>query len=168
MNLKETHDAVKNHPYRLANDEKYLKSYRDLLYSLSHKLVVELKEDKLLFRAVMIMNHDFNGAIFNNNTEHIERCLGVVHRFIDTGEIPEVYSYYTGGNNNPCLDRLRKFVLDPEWDGGYRPVFTKEEIVRGLDYIFYWRKKHPEIKNLDWTPYSDYWIELLEKCWKYI
>ncbi len=98
--LKELHEIVKFHPFRLDNETR-VEEYCKLLHELSECFYwcVQKTEYKLSKN----MTHDFNASAtaLTYNSKHknghllnIERGLGVIHNFINTGKIPKFYDYY--------------------------------------------------------------------------
>lgn len=156
--LKELHELVKSNPYRINRDEKYLKGYEDLLDKLSHQFYLAVKETK--FKDATNMIHDFNGSIRNLNSKdsghwyHVERCIGTIHEFLDTGEINSYWTYYTGVNIPEGLPRniKREFV-----DGKYYPVFKKHEAKEAIESVENKIKKNP--KDAKWYEPELEWIK---------
>lgn len=131
--LIKLHDMVKEHPYRLDGERQYASDYRDLLFDLSHIAYCEIRKycDKNNIKNGTGMFHDFNGAICGLGSmlynQHIERCLMVIHRFINTGVFDEYWTYYTGCNIEKGVNRIRKYVIDPETNA-FEGVYTLAEI----------------------------------------
>jgi len=155
MDLSELHDAVKLHPYRKDNNEQYLKNYTDLLFKLSDKFYFTIK-DHLKYSFSDNMIHDFNGAIMNVNrktwaVEHIERCLGTIHTFIDTREIPYFYTYYTGCLILKAESKLRKFIYNEE-KNKYIGDYTKQELGNCIKEI----EEYYKIKPGKWHDFGQY------------
>jgi hypothetical protein len=125
--LIELHDVIKQHPYRLSGELKYWSDYRTLLYKFSDVSYWEIKKvynDKYTNWGGMW--HDFNWAIGSRSIIHIERCIGSIHKFIDTGEFDGYYTYYAGCNIDKGVNRLRKYVLDKK-ENKFFPIYTEEE-----------------------------------------
>jgi hypothetical protein len=144
--LKELHEYIKSHPYRLESDEKYLKDYKQLLYDISHEWYLTLKEYPKYSRAIN-MCHDFNGAIsmmpeYANNIYHVEMCLGVIHNFIDTEKVPYYYTYYGGDNALKSLPKFRKHIFDSK-ENKYYISLTREQVEGAIKEIedYYKRTK---------------------------
>jgi hypothetical protein len=131
--LIELHDMVKNHPYRLSGDEKYERSYIDLLHNLSSVAYCEIRKycEKNGIKNGIGMFHDFNASMYNlkrsERIQHIERCIMVIHRFIDTGVFDEYYTYYYGCNIEDGVNRLRKYVLNKE-NNKFEGIYTLKEL----------------------------------------
>ena len=134
--LSELHDIIKNHPYRLTKDDKYRESYQKLLYKLGDLFYNLIKEDKKYSESKRML-HDFSGSIRKIDSKewdhftHTERCIGVIHTYIDTEEVPYFYEYYTGVNIPDTLHRSIKCIFD-ERDGNYYPDFTLEELTKTI------------------------------------
>lgn len=116
--LEELHDAVKEHPYRVNNDLKYLKSYKELLCKLSDEFYKVLEGNKYVIARNML--HDFNRDVGNLGRDwkyssesnlHVENCISTIHDFIDTGK---VLSWYDGVNSELFKDigRYVKYTWD--------------------------------------------------------
>lgn len=130
--LSNIHDAVKNHPWRMEFQDKYLKDYRSLLYKFSGKffdIIKNSEQTKIAEHPPYGFEHDFNSAIFGLPQEyaiiHVERCIGSIHKFIDTNNFDEYYTYYSGCNIFKSFCRLRKFVWNSK---NWIPIYTKEEL----------------------------------------
>jgi hypothetical protein len=138
--LIELHGLVKNNPYRVNADEKYLKGYRELLHKLSHEFYLEVKETK--YRNSYNMCHDFNGSINNvgrtdydcsEDVAHVERCIGTIHYFIETKTVPYFYTYYKGCNDYQ-LPRVGKHVFVDDL-GKYVMFAKKEEFDKSIKWL---------------------------------
>jgi len=100
--LTEIHKKVKEHRFRLNLERKYRDSYRELLHKLSHEFYVEVSKTK--YKSSRNFIHDFNLGISNVGREnfiyesfwafHVECCISVIHRFIDTGTVPYYFDTY--------------------------------------------------------------------------
>lgn len=105
--LKELHAEIKNHKYRQNYENKYADEYRKLLYKLSDNFYHYVKDTK--YHASERFIHDFNLYIGNLGREsdkesykqirefaimHTERCIGVIHKFLDDGTVPFYYDTY--------------------------------------------------------------------------
>jgi len=110
---KKLHEDIKNHRYRENLDKKYLESYKNLLGTLSDNFYFLTRDTK--FKASSRFLHDFNlctlnlgrdGVVGDFAQQHIERCIGVIHNFIDTGEV----SYYYDTFKNPKNSGKRESV----------------------------------------------------------
>lgn len=126
--LSELHEKVKNHPYRLGENEDLLKDYKDLLNDFSTVSLIEIS--KKSYKGVRLsdgMWHDFNASILGEDTIHIERCINYIHKFINTGKFEEFCTYYTGWNIEKGVSRLRKYEFD-ERTNSFIPIFTKDEM----------------------------------------
>lgn len=131
--LIQLHERVKEHPYRLDGEKQFRDDYRDLLYDISHIAYCEIKKycDKNNIKNGIGMFHDFNGSIMClgslNYNLHVERCLMVIHNFIKTGVFNEYWTYYTGCNIEKGMNRVRRYVIDPETNS-FEGVYTLAEI----------------------------------------
>lgn len=122
-NLKEIHEKIKNHPYRTENNNRHIKSYKDLLYELNKKFYYAVVETK--YQSAKNLVHDFSNAIsyFDDSKHpfhidlflHLEECLSIIHKFIDTGKVLEFPTFYTGVNFSlPSLGRRRVYKFNDE------------------------------------------------------
>jgi hypothetical protein len=145
-NLSELHNLVKNHPYRVNADEKYLESYVNLLRKLSKAFRLATNETKYKDQN---MTHDFNGCINNigrenyslepESVEHVERCIGTIHEFIDTGKV-ESYWSYSRGYGNYEMPFLRKHIFD-ETQNKYFDFAKEEEFDNSMKVLIAQRNK---------------------------
>jgi hypothetical protein len=131
--LSQLHDMIKQHPYRFSNDVQYWDNYVTLLRELSDISYYEIKKVYSDYKNWSGMWHDFNASIWNKNITHIERCIMEIHKFIDTGEFNEYYTYYNGCNIQKGINRLRKYVIDKETKE-YAPIYTEDEININIEY----------------------------------
>lgn len=131
--LCQLHDMIKQHPFRYSNDNQYWDNYCKLLIELSDISYWEIKKKYKDYKNWSGMWHDFNASIWNQNITHIERCIMVIHKFIDTGNFDEYYTYYNGCNILKGINRLRKYVINKEIKE-YCPIYTEDEINIQLDY----------------------------------
>lgn len=106
--FEELHDKIKQHPYRLNREEKYIKSYAELCYELSDQFWYHTRESK--YKNASRMIHDFNLWIANLNRidkegnpvtkvrdfadYHVERCISAIHHFIDTGKADYYFDFF--------------------------------------------------------------------------
>jgi hypothetical protein len=167
--LIELHDIIKNHPYRVNKEDKYLDSYKKLLYKLTHKFYEVLRDSK--YKNARNMIHDFNASISNIGKEnyddsmavaHVEKCLGVIHIFIDTNKIEFFWTYYTGYNHLE-LPRNKKYI----WDDSTNKYFlfcTEQEFDKSISWL---QSKLPIEK--DWSskmyqPALD-WVKEQKEHW---
>jgi len=154
--LIELHDNIKNHPYRLNREEKYLAVYKRLLFDLSEKFYEELQTSK--YKNATNMIHDFNASVANIGREnyndsmavaHVERCLGTIHIFIDTNKVESFWTYYTGCNHYE-LPRNKKYV----WDDTSKKYFlfcTEQEFNKSISWL---ESKLPDKKDWSWKVYQ--------------
>lgn len=171
MNLSELHDVVKNHPYRLSEDDKYLDSYRKLLYDLAEQFYREIVKTE--FSGAKEMIHDFNCAISNGLREnasynqnnyiiHIERCIGTIHEFINTGKVEKFYTYYSGANITPGINRVTEWIYDPDYKKGFRPLYSLTELNEAIKAIEYMQETKPEYKKHKWHTFSTEELEFFK------
>lgn len=115
FNLKELYIVVKEHPFRVSDDTKYLQDYQESLDNLMTCFFYQTAERfGGVKSSVGNMLHDFRGAIRwidpirlkflknNSNTiyyDMIERCIGVIHDYLDTGEINRIYVFGSVGGH---------------------------------------------------------------------
>jgi hypothetical protein len=156
--LIELHDIIKMHPYRLQFEKAYMNNYQKALYELSDTWYKVMKNHPK-FKDSNWMLHDFNGSIMGLNHSHIERCLGIIHRFIDTGEVPVFYTHYTGCNILKSMNRLRKYVYNAE-SNKYIPQYSKEEVENSINEIKEYYKGSDK-KIHEFGMYSQHWIDFL-------
>lgn len=159
--LKQLHDEIKEHPYRVLNEEKHLAEYKNLLYKLSDAFYFAVIETK--YKVAKNLVHDFNGAITNLgrdkyryaaiNDFHIEYCIGVVHKFIDTGTIDEFQTYYPDPHFLIFLGPYRKYKWNEELNGYY--LVVPKEQMNNLE------------NELSAGERSEYWIKILEDARRY-
>lgn len=139
--LTELHGIVKEHPFRLNFDDRYKDSYRKSLVSLQKEFYEEAKKIPCLmkdgkhFKAINFY-HDFSSAIGQlfygdvqkygqNAIIHIERCIGAIHKFIDTGRFDEYYAY---GRPEESGERKCLKYTYRKSTGEFAPIYSKEEI----------------------------------------
>lgn len=142
MTLRELHDAVKSHPYRMEFKEEHLSDYRKLLYTLSGVFFDNFKQSEQCKKAKYppySFEHDFNSAIYSfekdtNSLAHVETCIGIIHRYIDTGVLNEYYTYYGGCNILKALPRRRKHIWNKE-NKYWVSQFTKEQLQNAVEEI---------------------------------
>jgi hypothetical protein len=92
--LKQMHEDVKNHPFREHSDKALWTDYRKLLREFVDQFWKAFKLTGIEYPPSFL--HDFNAAIGNVRIHHIEKCIGYIHRYIETGEFKEYQtSYYT-------------------------------------------------------------------------
>ena len=112
--LIELHKKVKNHRFRLNNEERYLKSYQKLLESFLVEFWEELKKADSevgcgYFYHEFIGNIDGLSFDYTNSYDDgkdmskdiilaVEKCIGNIHKFIETGKFNEFSTYYQGCN----------------------------------------------------------------------
>lgn len=139
--LAQLHEMVKSHPYRLNQYEKYLKSYKELLWEMTDIWYYVIRATK--YSVAKGMGHDLNGAIGNigrenykysaENDAHVENCISVVHEFVSSGTVPVFYTL------SPNIDSLFHF------DGPFIAHVWNEEL-QGF-YIRVPRNKIPEFRR---------------------
>lgn len=132
--LKEAHDRVMNHPWRFESNPEYLRDYIQQLYLLRDefwetiKTVPYLNDNKKFMGAFY---HDFGAASYSikdgDRMAHTERCIGFIHRFIDTGRFDKFATYYFGCNILKSENRARYYEYD-ETDNTFYPIFRREEL----------------------------------------
>ena len=136
--LKELHDSIKLHPFRLEFEEKYKKDYLYLLETLGNEFSEEIRKTK--YKDSYKILHDFREDICSiyynrsNDFSNIERCLGIIHLFINTAELSEYCTYYNGPNILQSQSRFTKYLFD-EATSKYIPQFSKEEIINCIAEI---------------------------------
>lgn len=130
------HELVKNHPYRECGDKKWLDSYKDTLYELVdafyYAFYKTMREKYSVSYFMPSFGHDFNAAIsgigYSNAIDkenHVERCIGCVHRILESGGEPLPLYQLTRTVSGGTV--YRKF----EWDSmskNYYPIYEKEEL----------------------------------------
>ena len=118
--LREVHDLVKKNKFRVNGHQRYLKGYQKLLNRLMYifgEMQLEAYpagEENREYRAnIFYFGHEFSGNTRylrheDENPYDVERFsmtqlrlvmemnIGLIHRFIDTGEFKEFYTYYAG------------------------------------------------------------------------
>jgi hypothetical protein len=159
-NLSELHDLVKSHPYRVNADEKYLESYISLLGKLSKAFRLATNETKYKDQNMI---HDFNGSIRNigrenyslepESVEHVERCIGTIHEFIDTGKV-ESYWTYSIGWGHYGMPFLKKHIFD-EKQNKYFDFAKEEEFDNSIKIIIGERKKRSPEEAIVIKMYND-------------
>jgi hypothetical protein len=168
VNLVELHGLVKNHPYRINGDDKYLENYKKCLFDLSHLFYEEVKKTK--YKNSTNMVHDFNGSIsnigredfnFDKDTVHVEKCIGTIHEFIDTGKVSSFWTFYRGCNHYE-LPGPSKYIWD-DARNRYFMVKTKEEFDRSIAWLEGKCKNEDSIKwykpALDWVKENrEFWF----------
>lgn len=143
MNLSkliELHEVVKNHPYRINSEDIYMKSYRDALFSLSHEFSLRVVET--IYNDSQNMVHDFNHSILawtfntihqNLHLAHIEKCIGVIHNFIQTNKVEYYYTFYVE-ENTLGLPHNKKYVWDEKKEK-YFLYLTLKEYDNAIDFL---------------------------------
>jgi hypothetical protein len=166
--LKELHSIIKNHPYRISSDEKYLESYRNLLIDLSSEFYTEVIKTK--YKDSKNMIHDFNGAIYNihrsnysllsETIQYVEMCIGTIHRFIDTGIVESYWTFYSGANNFN-MPICKEFIFD-EIKNKYFLYLTEKEFNKSIE----WLENRCKNSDLKWhyEP-SLNWVKENKKHW---
>lgn len=162
--LRELHDAIKEHPYRLGEDSEFVNSYRKLLYAFRDAFWEETRNVEYLNTGNGRMPgfyHDFGWAIGNiprsGAALHLENCISYIHRFIDTGRFDE-YTTYNNGTSTKFvyLSYLRKHV----------PVIKRTLLDNVLGKIETYMSQHPENEIPKWGFYSkiryDYYLNYKE------
>jgi hypothetical protein len=159
IKLKKLHDSVKEHPYRLGSEEKYLKSYIKLLDDLMTCFYWVISET--IYKKSRGMLHDFRGAIYNLGRKYIyenealyfiEMCIGVIHEYLETGDVLKYFTFYTGQNILKSLPRLIEY--SHKLNGEYKPKFTQSQVKNALDEIKNHYKKFPPEKWDEFGIYS--------------
>jgi len=172
-NLLKLHEAVKSHPYRIADDKKYMKSYgralRIFLDAALEHADENRENDPMPCFAIDKMYHDFSATIGKLHRDyitadgkiHIERCIGSLHCYAESGSIPVFYTWHPRGT----FESMRKYVrytLEGESPNQkYVDDITKEEIEGSLKEIKEWVKKHNGYSIAD--VHSKEWEEHLKK-----
>lgn len=147
--LTELHEQVKAHPYRLTGYEKYLKSYKELLWKMTDIWYFVIRDTK--YHQSKNMTHDWNGAIGNlgrenykyaaDNDAHVENCISVVHEFIDSGTVPVFYGF--SPNPDGLFSPIGPFVayIWSEELGGYYLRVPKKKQIEFRRKVNEWVKK---------------------------
>ena len=129
--LRQLHDAIKDHPYRLSLETKYCKSYKDMLYELTVAWVdivyytpniSQENKDKLYHFGEWIHNYRARLQMYYPYTfpedllDYYEQMLQITHEFLDTGNINTYYALVKGtdkhGNEMWISDRYEWTTKD--------------------------------------------------------
>ncbi|MCK9556270.1 hypothetical protein M0R36_10765 [bacterium] len=150
--LRELHDQVKMHPFREAFNTIYINSYEKVLDEFAGETLIKLKEyaeiNKINTSGLYNFMHNFRSTIYSfcyhkgKNplyTEMIEKNIGYIHRFIETGEFKKFETYYSGCNIYKSMNRQRVWILKNK---RYSPVYDKEELENIISEIEEYLKKH--------------------------
>jgi len=120
--LKDLHEKVKKHPYRLHNNNKYLKSYKRILEKFFDAFYKRIKNIPMDCKGSMIhellsltfsLGFDYKDNTIDNGQVIItlEQNIGCIHKYILTGKFDVFYTYYTGCNYNKKLGRKCKITI---------------------------------------------------------
>lgn len=179
--LIEQHDLLKEHPFRLSNDEKYLSNYAKEFLSFYKNVYEYLKGNKNYstvynsdknFQAMSNMYHDFmklaytlqhhhNNISTEQKTDYIlllERVLMSIHFYLDNGYFKSYYVWSVLEPNKNVVFEY-KYSNRNKWSL-YMP---KEKLKTTLDY--YLSKPHED--NI-YTYIIEYYQDLYdnyEKDW---
>jgi len=152
---RKAHMGIKEHPWRLSGDAKYVKSYCKLLedfITATYWLAEKLNHNDLSYKVISGMNHDLHGSIHrleryngqprkqrnddgsiedDSTVAHIECCIQVIHRFLNQEPIDTYWTYYTGCNNIPGVRRfhaVKWWQPDKRKPGRFIPVLPLNEL----------------------------------------
>jgi len=169
--LKQIHSNIKDHPYRLDFDKKYVDDYKKELLKLSTEFYLSVKDTR--YSDASSMFHDFNCSIRNLSRPHIdiykdhllhtERCLGVIHEYIDTGIVSVYYTYYTGANHLG-LPKVGTFIFDSKLNKYFREM-TNEDADNAIAHLMERKSKSKSSSIID--DYFNKRIEYIENTIKY-
>jgi hypothetical protein len=131
--LRKKHNEIKRHPYRENFEDKYVAGYKELLYRLGDFFYDVVKETK--YKASTRFIHDYNLYIGNLDRDskslrdfagkHTDMCIGVIHTFIDTGE---VLFYYDTFKHPKTGERKSVKITFNENTGMYEGFINVEEV----------------------------------------
>lgn len=114
--LKKIHENIKEHRYRLNNEERYRKAYGKLLYDLIKHFYEVAKNDlkggfgffihEAYSVAWNLKESDSSYTKFYKDGKEMDKdiiiaaelIIGDIHRYIKTGKIDKLHLYYTGCN----------------------------------------------------------------------
>lgn len=179
--LIEQHNLLKEHPFRLGNDEKYLGNYAKEFQSFYKNVYEYLKNGKTYteayndkkFQAMSNMYHDFmkitsdlrhriNDIPLEKKTNiilYLEMILGSIHFYLDNGYFKSYYTFSVLEPNKYMVYEF-KYSNRNKWSL-YMP---KDKLKKTLDY--YLAKPHED--NI-YTYIVEYYQDLYdnyEKDWK--
>lgn len=161
-NLERIHNKIKNHPYRMGAGD--LTEYLCLFRDLSDAFYKELSHKKIKICWVLI--HDINATVYHflssnyfkrmsedrktNELLFLEKALGSIHQYIDTG-IVEYYYIYEYRDNKPKSwhdiigEWWRYEYYEPE--NTYKLKITKQQATDICSFI-----EEQGDKYLEWEP----------------
>lgn len=154
--VKKQHEYVKSHFWREDFGKQYKADYTEALYKLKHMFYFHIAE---FFperkNGAGNMSHDFSYSIRNIHDSgclyHIERCIGTIHQYLDTGEFNEYWDYYTGCNIPPGVERATKHV----WNGEkFVSFYTRAE---AEIYLNSKKDAYAEALTRESKEYADKW-----------
>lgn len=146
--LKEIHDAIKIHPFRISFDKKYLRSYGEAFKNLIDKLYQYTKEDNdINHKAVNIAYHDWMSAVcackiryksydshddyMNHYLVFMDKALGEIHHFLDFGNFITISTYINKGSSLYRNGKLKDNELIREY-----------RLTNKGEWLFYTAKEH--------------------------
>lgn len=124
--MKNIHDEIKQHPFRLAFSDEYIPSYKHLLYELTEiwcDLIYHCNdltdEEQKLYRQFGSWIHDYRQELRTYRKDsfpmeyfdYYEQMLQVTHRYIDTGEIDTFYNIDCFFTEKGREKRVEKYQL---------------------------------------------------------
>lgn len=131
------HDIVKDHPYRLTGKSEDSVSYSKILSDLFYKTKDAFANDSPVFKALYLMQHDFNCAmsrIYGNNSDKIPKAIGhsevvlsVIHAIIEGLDFRPA-THYFGCNTVDGVSRYTFFDYD-ERTSRWIPILSENEFV---------------------------------------
>ena len=129
--LIDAHETVKCHIFRMTFDENYRKPYGETLIKFAKaslepigkwlELVGASKTAHYTFyhdfisSAIKVrngVNRYYSQSDIDEHTLHVEKCIGYIHRFIETGEFNKFENYYSGCNYYKAMGRWTTCILD--------------------------------------------------------
>lgn len=133
--LKTIHKEIKNHIFRLTNNEEDKGEYCNLLRNLADEIYNVLKEDKTWEKYRHSFNywlHEINSNIgsFRRNDRRnpdiiftLETFISTIHNYILTKKIDRFHTYYNGKINSYGNSRFHYLTNE-----GYIPEYTEEQL----------------------------------------
>lgn len=110
--LKESHFLIKIHPYRENGEKSLFSDYKHLCRIMMDSLYNYTKYS-IYKNACLNMYHDFLSTLYRQTylpeeIQYLELVITTIHKFIETKEIKEYYTYYGGCNIPEGVNRLRR------------------------------------------------------------
>lgn len=130
----------------------------------------------------MVYRGDFNEVLYLEDRSHAtRRTRGIdeFYEFVDSNElinVPIFRAQYTWYNyqERPSLSKLDRFLISPEWDDYFAPVFIHTLPRIGSEHVLIWLKGGEALPRSGLTPFKfqNMWllhpgfVELIKGWWE--